>query len=214
MIINTQWKYRKNILFVWTNSKRISDTLLELIKIYQILVFHILSSRNRRRSRIKRISYIYIYIEESRSNSSDFCQASLKREARESRPPFISGGARGRGTKQERGEKRDTGPECLFSNEDGTGRFGSRSIRWTQHWKILDTWVLILRPRSAQRNSRYSLFNPPLPFSLKRDRNGMLYIIKSLYIRSYDLLSLSFPLISNKFEFRILEEIYYIYMEE
>lgn len=55
---------------------------------------------------------------------------------------------------------------------------------------------------------------PPLPFSLKRDRNGMLYIVKSLYIRSYDLLSLSFPLISNKFEFRILEEIYYIYMEE
>ena len=169
MIINTQWKYRKNILFVWTNSKRISDTLLELIKIYQILVFHILSSRNRRRSRIKRISYIYIYIEESRSNSSDSCQASLKREARESRPPFISGGARGRGTKRERGEERDTGPECLFSNEDGTGRFGLGSIRWTQHWKILDTWVLILRPRSAQRNSRYSLFNPSSSlFSFKK----------------------------------------------
>lgn len=106
MIINTQWKYRKNILFVWTNSKRISDTLLELIKIYQILVFHILSSRNRRRSRIKRISYIYIYIEESRSNSSDFCQASLKREARERAGHRLSPAERVEGGRNKREERR------------------------------------------------------------------------------------------------------------
>lgn len=115
MIINTQWKYRKNILFVWTNLKGISDTLLELIKIYQILVFHILSSRNRRRSRIKRISYIYIYIEESRSNSSDFCQASLKREARERAGHRLSPAERVEGGRNKREERNETLGPSVYS---------------------------------------------------------------------------------------------------
>lgn len=87
---------------------------------------------------------MYIYIEESivvaipPISAKLLVQASLKRRV-ESEPVAVylrRSGARGRGTRRgERGGdvERDTGPECLFSNEDGTGRFGSGSIRWTQH---------------------------------------------------------------------------------
>lgn len=174
-----------------------------------------LSSRNSAESLYIRV---YIYRRKyRRGNSSNFCQAlvqaSLKRRV-ESEPVAVylrRSGARGRGTRRgERGDvERDTGPECLFSNEDGTGRFGSGSIRWTQHWKILllvvDTWVLIPPSFGSGKFAilpSLTFFNPPPRFPSLGIGIEIGIVIVS------DRLSLSFPLISSKFEFQRLSEVW------